>query len=99
MVITEELIAGFPALGFVIQIDVMLFQGIQSKASIQKPTLITSLGTRSLHYWWLGFDRCSHDVITTDTDVTVLQKKSIAISRLHQGEPLPEAIDYFKLTT
>ena len=50
----------------------------QSSGSIQQARLKAGHDSRSLPYWWLGFDRSSKHITTPDSDVAVLRDKAIA---------------------
>lgn len=70
----------------------------QSAGSIQRPVLQAGEDSRSLPYWWLGFDRSSRHIVAPDTDVAVLRDKAVAITPLRNNDPLPGDSEEFDLS-
>ena len=70
----------------------------QSSGSIQQARLQAGQDSRSLPYWWLGFDRSSRHIVAPDSDVAVLRDKAVAITPLRHQGPLPGATKEFDLS-
>ena len=70
----------------------------QSSGSIQNARLQAGLDSRSLPYWWLGFDRSSRHIVAPDSDVAVLRDRAIAITPLRHEAPLPGETKEFDLS-
>lgn len=70
----------------------------QSSGSIQNARLQAGLDSRSLPYWWLGFDRSSRHIVALDSDVAVLRDRAIAITPLRHEDPLPGETKEFDLS-
>ena len=70
----------------------------QSSGSIQKARLQAGQDSRSLPYWWLGFDRSSRHIVAPDSDVAVLRDRAIAITPLRHEAPLPGETKEFDLS-
>jgi len=70
----------------------------QSSGSIQQARLKAGHDSRSLPYWWLGFDRSSKHITAPDSDVAVLRDKAIAITPLRHEGLLPGDTKEFDLS-
>ncbi len=70
----------------------------QSSGSIQQARLKAGHDSRSLPYWWLGFDRSSRHIIAPDSDVAVLRDRAVAITPLRHEGPLPGDTKEFDLS-
>ncbi|WP_417518854.1 5'/3'-nucleotidase SurE [Marinobacter sp.] len=70
----------------------------QSSGSIQQARLQAGQDSRSLPYWWLGFDRSSRHIVAPDSDVAVLRDKAVAITPLRHQGTLPGATKEFDLS-
>ncbi|MBL1273257.1 MAG: 5'-nucleotidase [Marinobacter maritimus] len=70
----------------------------QSSGSIQQARLKAGQDSRSLPYWWLGFDRSSRHIVAPDSDVAVLRDRAIAITPLRHEAPLRGETKEFDLS-
>ena len=70
----------------------------QSSGSIQQARLQAGQDSRSLPYWWLGFDRSSRHIVAPDSDVAVLRDNAVAITPLRHEGTLPGGTKEFDLS-